>query len=132
MCFNPQSRKVTQELCGGTKLPERILNLIILRFAWEKHGQFGKNCKTKPKAQLKKVSRLCLQGTRKKGCPAHITIREFILYPDYKVNQSRDLNNHQLRSLRESVIHELQRDKRKGSAKSISKYYVCLPSRSSS
>ena len=30
-----------------------------------------------------KGGRLCLQSTQKKGCPAHITIREFVLYPDY-------------------------------------------------
>ena len=62
------------------------------------------------------------------GCPAHITIREFILYPDYKIIPSPDLSSRQLRSLRESAMHELQQDRQKGSAKSVSKYYVCLPS----
>ena len=90
--------------------------------------QFGKNYKANSKPKLKQGNQLCLQGTRKKDCPAHITIREFFLYPDYKIISSPDLSNRQLRGLRESAMHDLQKEKQKGSAKSVSKYYVCLPS----
>ena len=87
--------------------------------------QFGHNYKLKSIANQGK--RLCLQGTRKKGCTAHVTIREFKIFPEYKVIPKPDLSNRQLRALKEESIKDLQKDQLSGEVKSFSKYYVCLP-----
>ena len=87
--------------------------------------QFGR-C-YKPKKGQNQGNSLCLQGTRKKGCNAHITIREFILYPDFKVSLSPDMTKRQVRSLKEDAIKDLHKAKQDGNLNTVSKYYVCLP-----
>ena len=47
--------------------------------------QFG-NCYYKRKES--KSTRLCLQGTRKRGCPAHINIYEYELFPEYQFSSA--------------------------------------------
>ena len=91
--------------------------------------QFGQDYKCKSRMKQPRGSRVCLQTTQKKGCPAHITIREFILYPDYKIVPTSDMSKNQIRCLKKTSLHDLQlaQDSRTD-IKTISKYYVCLPS----
>ena len=47
--------------------------------------QFGKQYyKDKPR----KSTRTMIQGTRKLGCPAHITIKEYELFSDYTISET--------------------------------------------
>ena len=34
------------------------------------------------------TKRLCIQGTKKMGCPAHIIVKEYHLYPEYKITET--------------------------------------------
>ena len=81
----------------------------------------------KPKKALGKHVRL--QGSRKMGCKAHITLRQYILYPDYAVpkchafeskNQQRLAKQQQLKQLR-ADLHS------KSSITTVIKYHVSLP-----
>ena len=47
-----------------------------------------------------------LQGSRKKGCLAHIKIKEFNVYPDYSVNSqvSPSLSKKQIRTIKENSL----------------------------
>ena len=72
--------------------------------------------------------KLRLQGTRKVGCPAGIQIREYILYPEYKVTANGQ-NNWQLRKEKESMLKNLNKDLLAGKeVNTVKRYYVCLPS----
>ena len=66
--------------------------------------QFGNDYKYSSHVKVFKGSRLCLQSTQKKGCPAHIAIREFVLYPGYKIFSSIDMSSSKLRYLRLSSL----------------------------
>ena len=87
--------------------------------------QFGHNYKFKSVRNQGK--RLWLQGTRKKGCTAHVTIREFKIFPEFKVIPCSDMSKRQVRVLKEDSIKELQNAQQAGHLNSISKYYICLP-----
>ena len=64
--------------------------------------QFGPHYyKDKPQ----KSSRVLIQGSRKKGCHAHITIKKCIAYPEYKVELQGKAT---LRTLRERKMSELK------------------------
>ena len=79
----------------------------------------------KPKKVLGKRNRL--QGTRKIGCKAHIILREYILYPDYKVANSYD-SKRQERLAKEERLKQLRADlDTEGKVQSESRYYVSLP-----
>lgn len=84
--------------------------------------QFGSHYyKEKPQ----KSSRVLVQGTRKKGCPAHIVIKKCIVYPDYKIDQHEQLK---LRTLREKKMQALKKalfDKEPVTMQTI--YFVSLP-----
>ena len=72
--------------------------------------------------------KLSLQGTRKIGCNAGIHIREYILYPDYKVSSDTQ-NKWQLRKAQDENLTRLRQDLNDGKAvKTVTKYYVSLPS----
>ena len=77
------------------------------------------------KEKQRKSSRVLIQGSRKKGCHAHITIKKCIAYPDYKVELQ---SNATLRTLQGKRMPELK------AALSMGKcvttrivYYVSLP-----
>ena len=90
--------------------------------------QFGNDYKYRSRMKVSKGGRLCLQSTQKKGCPAHITIREFVLSSDYKIVPSIDMSSSKLRSLRQSSLQDLRKDLDSGAGvKTISKFYVSLP-----
>ena len=58
--------------------------------------QFGQDYKCKSRMKQPRGGRVCLQTTQKKACPAHITKREFILYPDYKIVPTSDMSKNQI------------------------------------
>ena len=75
----------------------------------------------------KSRSRLSLQGTRKIGCKAGIHIREYILYPDYKISTNTE-NKWQLRKTQEEMLNRLRKDlDDKKPVKTVTKYYFSLP-----
>ena len=66
--------------------------------------QFGTHYyKDKPR----KSSRVLIQGSRKKGCHAHITIKKYIAYPEYKVELQGKAT---VRNLRKKRMSELKAD----------------------
>ena len=71
-----------------------------------------------------------LQGSRKKGCKAHINIVEFNLYPEYSIKQSvsSGVSKNQLRKSREESLSELRKSFGSGKPPMITKkYFVSLP-----
>ena len=79
----------------------------------------------KPRKGLGK--RNCLQGTRKIGCQAHIIVREYVLYPDYKVAKYYNSKS-QERFAKEEQLNKLRADLTIGDkVQSESRYYVSLP-----
>ena len=89
--------------------------------------QYGTRCK---KPSTPTSCRTYLQGSRKKGCQAHIEITEFILYPEYAVTQtpSKPLSQKQTRKVREEMLRSLQLTLAQSKVVNITqKYYVRLP-----
>ena len=77
------------------------------------------------KGKPQKSSRVLVQGTRKKGCPAHITTKKCIIYPDFKVNEHEQCT---LRTSQEKKMQELKKalfDKQPVTMQTI--YFVSLP-----
>lgn len=81
----------------------------------------------KPYKSTSKHPRLCLQGTRKIGCTAKITIRQYLLYPEYSLVgtfdskwQERKAKEEQLSLLKASLISQ-----KPVQVKAM--YYVSLP-----
>ena len=71
------------------------------------HCQYGlQYYKAKPHTS----DRVFLQGTRKKGCQAHIDIMEFKVYPQYSVKSmiTPDLSQKKVRSIRENRLKTLR------------------------
>ena len=77
--------------------------------------------------------RLCLQGTRKIGCHAHIKVKEFNLYPNYKIT-SGTVSKRETKRLQEKRLSELRtalttNDKDIGTTVNVvKKFFVSLPS----
>ncbi len=59
------------------------------------------------KDKQRKSSRVLIQGSRKKGCHAHIMIKKCVVYPEYKVELQ---GKAALRTLRERRMSELKAD----------------------
>ena len=76
-----------------------------------------------------KKPRLRTKGTRKKGCKACIKIREYILYPDYKIDSTivSSSSKWKVRQLKEEKLRNLKVDLEQGVAKGKPMYYVSLP-----
>ena len=71
--------------------------------------------------------RVFLQGTRKKGCLAHIEVVEFNLYPQYCVqittssqNQARMVRENNLKALRKALCSD-------ETTEVVHKYFISLP-----
>lgn len=76
-----------------------------------------------------KSSRVLVQGSRKKGCHAHITIKRCISYPEYKVEPQKQ---HSLRSLREKQMCNLKATLSSGGpVMTHTLYFVSLPTEES-
>ena len=75
-----------------------------------------------------KKERIRLQGTRKIGCPAVIHIREYVLYPAYKISDTDFQSNWQLRKEKERMLGMLREDLwHKKDVKKTVKCFVSLP-----
>jgi len=71
-----------------------------------------------------------LQGTKKKGCPAHIEILEFKLYPEYSVDDllSEDMLPKQARRVKEESLKSLREARQQNVNVLVTKkYYISLP-----
>ena len=88
----------------------------------------GDHCyKEKPAKQCEK-KRPCLLGTRKIGCPAHIHIKGYLLYPEYKL-QDTDIKGrakcHSQEQLLQKLCKSLETDESKVATQKL--YHVSLP-----
>ena len=81
----------------------------------------------KPKKALGK--RVRLQGSRKMGCKAHITLRQYVLYPDYSLPKCRAFESkNQERLTKQQQLKQLRADlQSKSSITTAIKYHVSLP-----
>ena len=87
--------------------------------------QFGHHYyKEKPQ----KSSRVQIQGSRKMGCLAHITIKKCTLYPEYSL-QPHECGKSTIRALKEKKMAALKANLNKNGQNVTSKtmYYVSLP-----
>ena len=87
------------------------------------YGEQHKKAKTDSAAE----KRVYLQKTRKKGCPAHIEILEFNLYPEYSVDDllSQDILPKQVHKVKENSPKSLREALQHVST--AKKYYISLP-----
>ena len=76
------------------------------------------------------VKKVYLQGSRKKGCKAHISIVEFNLYPEYSIKQSipPGVSQNKVRKIREESLSELRKSIESGNPPLVkNKFFVSLP-----
>ena len=71
--------------------------------------------------------RLYLQGTRKQGCTAHIELTEYVTYPLFQI-PAESMSKKKERKVKEELLLELRKGIQSGEIKSVSKYFVSLPS----
>ncbi len=74
--------------------------------------------------------RVYLQGTRKKGCLAHIEIVKFNLYPQYSVKSTvlPEMSLKKVRNIRENSLKALKQHLGSNEVPEvIRKYYISLP-----
>lgn len=79
-------------------------------------------------------SRTYLQGTRKLGCPAHIEIREYRLYPEYALSakETEELTGKQVRLAHEKKMSNLKQALFDGdSVQMKTMFFVSLPTHDS-
>ena len=91
--------------------------------------QYGAQYK-KTKADCSTGKRVYLQKTRKKGCPAHIEILEFNLYPEYSVGDLllQDMLPKQVRRVKEESLKSLRDTLQQNvDVQTTKKYYISLP-----
>ena len=82
--------------------------------------QFGKQYfKEKPA----KSNRTRLQGTRKIGCPAHITVKTLTLFPEYAIEDPSSLGP---RKLKETKTKKLEQLRAASEMKTEKRYYIVL------
>ena len=89
--------------------------------------QYGVHYK-KPKSSTS--NRVYLQGTRKKGCPAHIEITQFDLYPEYSVHSHMctNISQKQAQKIREASLKSLKQALKQSKGVEVThKYYINLP-----
>ena len=91
--------------------------------------QYGKHYfkERQPKQCQKK--RLCLQGSRKIGCHAHIEIKGYTLYPEYALQSDSEAHTEgATRKLKEENLNRLRDNLSQGKAVATKKvYFVALP-----
>lgn len=82
------------------------------------------------KQRERKTKHLCLQSTKKMGCPAHMTVKEYHLYLDYRITEeNKSLKVHELRQVkkeRHAAINEALMSK-ESELKTEQRYFVSLP-----
>ena len=79
----------------------------------------------------RKTNRLCLQSTKQMGCPAHMTVKEYHLYPDYKITEeeNKSLKVHELRQLKKEKHAAINKALvgNTSELKTEQRYFVFLP-----
>lgn len=95
--------------------------------------QYGKHYfkQKKQNSESTKAPRLRLQGTRKIGCMASVTVKTYLLYPQYTLKGQKDKNmsTRKMKKLQEEMLSKL-RDALKTDASKvevIQRYFVSLP-----
>ena len=103
------------------KFDNTPFRIISTRYLDCQHGnQYYKDHKPKSK-------RVCLQSTRKLGCPAHMMIKEFEIYSQYKTN-IEGMSTRRARSLKENALKDLRTAlQRHENITSEKRFYVSLP-----
>ena len=94
--------------------------------------QYGKHYfKQKDNCEPNKKSRLRLQGTRKIGCMANITVKSYLLYPQYtlKGQKNKCMSTRKLKQLQEETLSKLREALKTDALKVevVRKYFVSLP-----
>ena len=81
------------------------------------------------KSKPKKEKHLRLQSTRKMGCPAHMVIKQYTLFPDYEIQQDEieGKSKNYIRCLKEQWLQKLLSDSESGCVKQVSRYWLSLP-----
>ena len=74
-----------------------------------------------------KARQLRLQSTRKIGYFAHIKVRTYRLYPDYKITDTEYDSCHKLRQCKENLLRNAEETIKAGKAVSHTKHFVSLP-----
>ena len=70
-----------------------------------------------------------MQGTRKIGCPAHVVVKHYTLFPEYAIH-SDDIewkSKYNLRLLKEQTLKKLQNEIESGYVKQTTRYWLSLP-----
>ena len=117
---------------GGKKREIKTLNLEMYP-----SQQMVKHCitvslvKSTLNRKSAKTLRLRLQGTRKLGCLAHISVKQYTLYPAYQIteNEKKRLSSWKLRQLREEKLIQLTDEIKSGCPSKEIQYFVSLPTR---
>ena len=83
------------------------------------------------KQMEKKSKQLCLQSTKKIGCPAHMVVKEYHLYPDYQLTEK------ERHSMKEPQIKALKKERHRKIVEGLNnpetplqiehRYFVSLP-----
>ena len=83
------------------------------------------------KQREKKSKQLCLQSTKKIGCPAHMVVKEYHLYPDYQLTEK------ERHSMKELQIKALKKERHRKIVQGLNnpetplqiehRYFVSLP-----
>ena len=80
------------------------------------------------KSKPKTGKQLRLQSTRKIGCPAHIVVKQYILFPQYALpDEVHGKSKHQIRLQKEQTLLKLQNEMESGSIKQTTRYWLSLP-----
>ena len=81
------------------------------------------------KKRERKSTRLYLQSTRKIGCPAHMVVKEYHLYPEYRLTENEaSLKVHEVRELKKQRHTKIAQALRDEKPKKIEhRYFVFLP-----
>ena len=76
-----------------------------------------------------KGKHLCLQSTQKIGCPAHVVVKQYTLFPEYAIrpDEIAGKNNYYIRRLKEQRLQKLQHEIESGCAKQTTRYWLSLP-----
>lgn len=81
------------------------------------------------KEKRRKNVRLQIQTSRKLGCHAHIKVKCYTVYSDFKIDESVGtvMSSRQMRSHKESVLKELREAILNGKANGCAQHFVLLP-----
>ena len=121
----PESRIFWSYKRGSTTVEFEITPFIV-GDSQHLQCQFGPHYYT-PKP--KKGKHLCLQSTRKIGCPAHIVIKQYTLFPEYTIQKvdTEGKSKRYIRYLKEQRLQKLQSASESGYVKQTVRYWLSLP-----